>query len=74
MVFEKAGTEGRTSLILKPREVQKHRNQRLLKIKSNSRPTVVKAHKEIIRKGGSLFGTDGSKKSNESILNLNWRS
>jgi hypothetical protein len=27
MVFEKAGTGGRTSLILKPREVQKHRNQ-----------------------------------------------
>jgi hypothetical protein len=55
MVFEKAGTKARTS-ILKPREVQKHRNhQRLLKIKSNSRPTLVKAHKEIIRLGGSLF-------------------
>jgi hypothetical protein len=55
MVFEKAGTKSRTTLILKPREVQKHRNQRLLKIKSNSRPTLVKAHKEIIRLGGSLF-------------------
>jgi len=31
MVFEKAGTEGRTSLILKPREVQKHRNRRKIK-------------------------------------------
>jgi hypothetical protein len=62
-----------TSLILKPREVQKHRNRRLLKMKSNSRPTLVKAHKEIIRLGGSLsFGTDGSRKSNEPVLNLNW--
>jgi hypothetical protein len=61
MVFEKTGTKGRT-LILNPREVQKHRNRRLLKIKSNSRPTLAKPHKEIIRLGGSLFsGTDGSK-------------
>jgi hypothetical protein len=55
MVFEKAGTKSRTTLIPKPREVQKDRNQRLLKIKSHSRPTLVKAHKEIIRLGGSLF-------------------
>jgi hypothetical protein len=68
MVFEKAGTKGRTSFNLKSREVQKHRNQRLLKIKSNSRPTLVKAHKEIIKLGGSLLGTDGSKKSNEPQL------
>jgi hypothetical protein len=55
IVFEKTGTKGRTSLILKPREVQKHRNRRLLRIKSYSRPTLVKAHKEIVRLGGSLF-------------------
>jgi hypothetical protein len=71
MVFEKAGTKGRTSLILKSREVQKHRNQRLLKIKSNSQPTLVKAYKEIIKLGGSLFWEPRALRNQ---TNLNWRS
>jgi len=73
MVFEKTGTKGRTSLILKPREVLKHQNRRFLKIKSNSRPTLVNAHKEIIRLGGSLFLEPMVlKKSKKPTLCLNW--